>query len=298
MNKVATIVVTYNRKDLLKENIKSLMKQTKADEQDIIIIDNNSTDGTYEALKQYIANKEIIYCNTGANLGGAGGFNYGMRYAAEAEYEYIWVMDDDCMPTANSLEVFLQYESEHSEKYGFLCSKVLWQDSTVCAMNIPRKTMYRNNKDFTSKAVLVSMASFVSFFVPMPVIKKVGLPIKEFFIWTDDWEFSRRISLIYQCYLLNESVVIHKSKTNIGAKIVTESVDRLDRFFYLYRNDVYLYKREGVKGFLYEVTRLSYHIVQVLLQSDHKMARLKKIFQGTLAGISFKPEIEKIKGHT
>lgn len=292
--KVATIVVTYNRKQLLMENIRSLMMQTKADEQNIIIVDNNSTDGTSEALKQYIANKEIIYCNTGANLGGAGGFNYGMRYAAEAGYEYIWVMDDDCMPTANCLELFLNYEEEHSSNYGFLCSKVLWKDNTICAMNIPRKTMYRDNKDFTSKTVQVSMASFVSFFVPTAVIKKVGLPIKDFFIWTDDWEFSRRISRTYPCYLLNESIVIHKSKSNIGAKIATETVDRLDRFYYLYRNDVYLYKREGIRGYLYEVTRLTYHIVKILLQSDYKMARLKRILQGTLAGFYFNPKIERI----
>ena len=89
MNRVATVVVTYNRKELLLENIKSLMQQTKFKEQDIIIIDNNSTDGTYDALHQHIANKDIIYCNTGANLGGAGGFNYGMRYAVEAGYEFV-----------------------------------------------------------------------------------------------------------------------------------------------------------------------------------------------------------------
>lgn len=294
MNRVATVVVTYNRKELLLENIKSLMRQTKSEEQDIIIIDNNSTDGTCKALQKYISNNDIMYCNTGANLGGAGGFNYGIRYAVEAGYDYLWVMDDDCMPAANCLEVFLAFEREHSEKVGFLSSKVLWQDGKICVMNVPRATMYRNNKDFSSKAVRVSMASFVSFFVPANVVKDVGLPIKDFFIWTDDWEFSRRISLKYPCYLLNESVVTHKSKSNIGANIATESAERLDRFFYLYRNDVYLYRREGVQGLLYETVRLTYHIVSILLKSNNKVLRLKKLFQGTRAGISFNPKIERV----
>ena len=294
MSRVAAVVVTYNRKELLLENIKSLMEQTRAEEQDIIIIDNNSTDGTCDALQQHIANKDIIYCNTGANLGGAGGFNYGMRYAIEAGYDYVWVMDDDCMPSAKCLDVFLTYEKEHSEKIGFLCSKVLWQDGEICVMNVPRATMYRNNKDFSSKAVRVSMASFVSFFVPARVVKDIGLPIKDFFIWTDDWEFSRRISLKYPCYLLNESVVTHKSKSNIGASIATESAERLDRFFYLYRNDVYLYRREGMKGFLYETARLSYHIINILLKSDNKVLRLKKLLKGTITGFSFHPQIERV----
>ncbi len=54
----------------------------------------------------------------------------------------------------------------------------------------------------------------------------------------------------YACYLINSSVVVvHKSKNNIGANIATEEPERLERFGYLYRNDVYLYRREGIVGF-------------------------------------------------
>lgn len=43
----------------------------------------------------YIDQKTIFYFNTGRNLGGAGGFNFGVRKAYEAGYDYIWLMDDD-----------------------------------------------------------------------------------------------------------------------------------------------------------------------------------------------------------
>ena len=294
MNKVAAVVVTYNRIELLQQCVEALLKQKYPC--DILLVNNNSVDGTEEwALELVNKFDNIKYQNTGANLGGAGGFNYGMRYAAEAGYEFVWVMDDDCMPKANSLEVFLDYEREHSGEYGFLSSKVLWKDQSVCVMNVPRAGVYSNNKDFDSKTVKISMASFVSLFVPARIIKNVGLPIKEFFIWTDDWEFTRRISLKYPCYLLNESVVIHKSKSNIGANIATDSIDRLDRFFYLYRNDVYLYRREGTKGFLYEAVRLSYHILRIVFKSDNKLLRIKQLVKGTWAGITFNPRIEMIQ---
>ena len=94
MKKVAAVVVTYNRKNLLLENVQSLLGQTFSDVQ-IIIVDNNSSDGTQDVLQQFIERKQILYFNTGANLGGAGGFSYGIRLAVEAGYEYIWVMDDD-----------------------------------------------------------------------------------------------------------------------------------------------------------------------------------------------------------
>ena len=127
MNKVAAVVVTYNRIDLLKQCVEALLKQNFPC--DILLVNNNSIDGTEEwALEQVNIFDNIKYHNTGANLGGAGGFNYGMRWAVEAGYEFVWVMDDDCLPKENCLAVFMEYEKEHSGEYGFLSSKVLWQD--------------------------------------------------------------------------------------------------------------------------------------------------------------------------
>ena len=91
---VAAIVVTYNRKNLLLENIECLKQQSESDKLDIIIIDNASTDGTESALQPYILDKSVIYINTGSNLGGAGGFNFGISYAAKKQYKYLWIMDD------------------------------------------------------------------------------------------------------------------------------------------------------------------------------------------------------------
>jgi len=297
MKKIAAVVVTYNRKALLLENIESLLSQTVSDLLDIVIVDNASTDGTKEALEKYVSNEKIIYKNTGANLGGAGGFQYGIRYAAENGYKYVWVMDDDCMPTSTALENFLIIDEKLNGNYGFLSSKVLWKDKSICTMNVQRETMFKNVKDFQSKVVDVCMASFVSLFVPVKIVKEVGLPIKEFFIWTDDWEYTRRISLKYKCYLVNDSVVVHKSASNIGANISNDTVDRLERYKYLYRNDVYLWRREGLSGFIYEVLRLSLHTFKVCcLAEDNKLKRLKYIFNGTVEGLSFNPRIEFTKG--
>ena len=52
MNKVAIIVVTYNRKKLLKKNIEALLNQNYKDF-DLFIIDNASTDGTYNYIKKF-----------------------------------------------------------------------------------------------------------------------------------------------------------------------------------------------------------------------------------------------------
>lgn len=295
MKKVAAVIVTYNRKDLLLECINAILAQKKS-VPDIIVIDNDSSDGTGETLQAFVGNGSVIYFNTGSNLGGAGGFQYGIRKAVELGYDYLWIMDDDCIPSSTAL-ISLISAAKDKKKYGFLSSKVLWKDGSICEMNAQRETLTRDVTDFEPGQIKsVVMASFVSLFVPARVVREVGLPIKEFFLWTDDWEWTRRISREYPCYLVTDSVVTHKSKVNIGADISSETAERLDRFNYLYRNDVVLYRREGLRGFCYEVIRLAGHCVRVLLKAkDHKLLRLKKIIGGTVAGLKFHPEIEYVE---
>lgn len=292
--KVIIVVVTYNRKELLKECIENIEKQYYKNYK-ILIVDNASTDGTKEMLEEYVKNEKIIYRNTGANLGGAGGFNYGIKEAYKIGCEYIWIMDDDCMVHKDTLTTLLNADKQLKGDYGFLASKVLWKDGKVCRMNVQRKTMMKDVTDFSKKIQKICMSSFVSLFIKSEVVKEMGLPIKEFFIWTDDWEYTRRISRKYKCFLVNDSIVTHKSKNNIGANISKESEDRLERYKYLYRNDVYLYKREGIKGMIYIYIRIIYHIFKVLFSNNKgKMSKIKVIIKNTKDGFKFDPPIEYI----
>ena len=70
-------------------------------------------------LNDFIKSQEILYRDTGRNLGGAGGFSFGARFAAECGYEYIWLMDDDCMPNPTALEAFLAADRDLKGNYGF-----------------------------------------------------------------------------------------------------------------------------------------------------------------------------------
>jgi len=290
--KVIAVIVTYNRKELLKECITALLNQDYRN-CDILVVDNASTDGTFDYISELLKNKRVIYKNTGANLGGAGGFNFGMKEAVNLGCDFVWVMDDDCMVHTDSLTELLKVDAEMNGNYGFLASKVLWKDGNICQMNIQRRTLTKCVTDFDSHLVPVAMSSFVSMFIKSSTIKEFGLPIKEFFIWTDDWEYTRRISRKLNCYLVNSSVVTHKSNNNIGANVASDSSDRLDRYNYLYRNDMYLYRREGLRGMAYLYPRLMYHILRVLVSKcDNKFKRIKLILRATKNGRKFNPEIE------
>lgn len=295
MNEVAAIVVTYNRKDLLLGCIEHLsaLKNAKAD---ILIIDNASTDGTREALENLIDSQAIIYCNTGANLGGAGGFQYGMKEALRRGYKYLWLMDDDVYPEPESLEALLSADRELNGKYGFLSGIARWTDGTPCKMNIQKTGLKKTIEDYSSPTVPVIMATSVSFFVKAETVMEVGLPIKEFFIWADDFEYSRRISLKYPCYAVNGSIVVHNMKSNNKVGIESEHPDRLWRYKYLYRNEVYIYRREGARARVYMLLRVVLHIVRVLFKAkESKKEKMKVILSSYHAGSSFNPEIEFFK---
>lgn len=50
-------------------------------------------------------------------------------------------------------------------------------------MNIPKIKLTKQVNDFSKKVIQIKMGTFVSFLTSREVVEKVGLPIKEFFIW-------------------------------------------------------------------------------------------------------------------
>lgn len=296
---VAAVVVTYNRCELLRQCIAHLAAQRTdsllGHALDILVIDNASTDGTRQALGPLIESGDIRYLNTGANLGGAGGFNRGMRAAVEQGYDFLWVMDDDCLPQVGSLQALLFADSQLGDSYGYLSSVVRWTDGSICRMNVQRHPLTCNITDFTPELQRCTLASFVSLFVPARVVCRLGLPISEFFIWTDDWEFTRRISREYPCYVVGKSVVTHASKSNGAGTIATDTPDRLDRYRYIYRNDIVLYRREGWRGMAFVAARNLYHMAQVALHpSGDTLKKLGIILKGNIDGLKFHPRIEYV----
>ena len=84
-----------------------------------------------------------------------------------------------------------------------------------------------------------------------------------------------------------------KQKTIVN--IAKDTPDRLPRYRYFYRNDVYLYRREGLQGWLWLIAKDIWHCVQVLLFAPSEKAnRLKIIVGGFKTGVCFHPAIDML----
>ena len=295
MNNVAAIVVTYNRKELLRECIKALQASSRS--VDIIVIDNNSTDGTRKYIADLIGGN-VFYKRLKKNIGGAGGFSAGMKYAVRQGYEYIWIMDDDTIVKENSLEQLMNVTESVHDNFGFLSSSVKWIDGSDCKMNIQT---YKSNltdieKVYADRGICpVKAATFVSLLFKADAIKEVGLPLKEYFIWGDDKEYTLRMSARFNCYNVVDSEVVHKMSNNEGSNITKDNIGRIDRYFYAYRNDFATARELGAKEICIYFAGFTLNAARVVLFSeDNKLERLKVMLKGLIQGLTFRPRIRYV----
>lgn len=252
--KVVALVVTYNRKKLLKECLSGLMGQVYPLER-IVVVDNASTDGTDELFNdggEFAGNRLLSYNRMSENLGGAGGFREGLRIATSTDCDWVWLMDDDCIVEPGSLPALLGALPAVGEGASFLASSVYGPDGE--SMNVPKVDVrpasngyadwYRNLAD---GVVRIQEATFVSLLVRRDAILRVGLPIASFFIWGDDSEYTNRLVEFFgPAYMVGASRVLHKRANAKALDIRFEdNPTRLRNFRYHTRNNLIVRKLYG-----------------------------------------------------
>lgn len=287
MARVHAVVVTYNRKILLQECLEAILHQTIPVES-LIIIDNNSTDGTGEFLQEnnYMSMPNIKYVKLSENTGGAGGFYEGMKVARANQPDWVWIMDDDTIPDKDCLKALLDARNEIKGRVSFLASSVRGMNQE--AMNVPKIT----RKQFSSYtdwyryldkgAVEIVKATFVSLLINIEAINKCGLPWKTFFIWGDDSEYTQRIIRDYgPAYMVGKSLAIHKRTGSDELSIVKEeNLNRISMYFYYYRNNLIgFWEYENALYKFLCLGKLGYDFLRVLLKGKYKLKKMKVILK-------------------
>lgn len=250
MPAVAALVVTYNRKALLLECIDAITRQ-EYPAFTIVVIDNASTDGTEELFTgdgPLAGSDTIDYRRMGSNLGGAGGFKEGLRAAAESGADWVWLMDDDCIPHSNTLAMLVEaarlVEGRDIEP-SFFASSVFGPKGEP--MNVPAvdgrptENGYADWYAYLSDGMVeIESATFVSLLLNRKAIDKLGLPVGSFFIWGDDTEYTTRLTHNFgPAYLVGASRVLHKRVNTKSLDIMNEDdPERIARFHFYYRNNL------------------------------------------------------------
>jgi len=236
--RVAAVVVTHNRPQLLLQALAALRAQTRPLDA-IYVVDNPGAATGSAPEPGHVDGVTLLRPDT--NLGGAGGFALGMAQAFAAGHDWIWLLDDDAMARPDALAHLLAVAvparpaagpgpgpgpgtsmgaaadagSAVMRGAGALCGTVRefgdialrhrrrYHLATGIERPLPRAA-------YDGPPCRVDTASFVGFLVSAAAIAEVGMPARAFFLGYDDTEYSLRLRRAgLPLWLVPDSVVEH-----------------------------------------------------------------------------------------
>lgn len=244
MNIIA-VVVTYNRRELLKRNIACLRLNTPVSS--IVVVNNGSTDGT----EAWLDEQEDLTVIHQENVGGSGGFYRGIQYAYQAGADWIWCMDDDVFPRPDCMEYLLPYT--HEPGVGILAPRrlmagqIFTNDFQKVNLSNPFASMYQQKlkKQVVNGPVDICGTAFEGLCISRKAVAEIGLPNKELFIFCDDTDYCLRAVLAGFRILYIPSALMDKEKFFSNDNWEERSRKKKWKRFYQVRNSTYLNHHYG-----------------------------------------------------
>lgn len=142
LNGVSIIIPTWNKKDFILDCLKQISQLKLNLPFELIIIENGSTDGSLEAIKQFSPNFQLQILAQKTNLGFAPAINLA---AKKAQYNYLYLMNNDMVLKKDTLQKIINFAQKLiAEKQPFfsLASQVFFFD--------PEKSREESGKTYAS----------------------------------------------------------------------------------------------------------------------------------------------------
>ncbi len=283
---IAAVVVSFNRKVLLTECLDALLRQTRPVDA-IYILDNASTDGTEELLRErgYLDLDSVSFVGLTKNVGGAGGFHDGMEIASRKGHNWIWLMDDDAEPFPDALERMISYT--RLPQVAAVANRKLAGDRSELIAHTIRLD---DGPDQSPAYKRLRFSSFVGLLVSRSTIERIGLPKKEFFVYGDDNEYCRRIIAVGDIAYADNAVILHKEElkaptnyvTVLGRKVRSVTFRRFCMEYFLLRNLLWIERHSpeySWRSALCNLLTCARKMLQVaLVDKDHRILRIRILY--------------------
>lgn len=215
--KVIAVMVVWNGLQFLELSVSSVL-EVLGGEDDLLIVENGSTDGSFELLCQQFP--QVAVLQTHENLGGAGGFNAGINVALESsDCRYIWLLDNDILVEKGALKPLLDV-LQGMPKVGAAGSQICLYDHPDTVQEIGAHfspwlgslQQYRSGGsrlDPDHAPVQVDYLAACSLMVKVEVFHDVGV-FPDFFIFYDDVEWGLRAGHAgWELWAVPASVIRH-----------------------------------------------------------------------------------------
>jgi len=217
------IILTYNRKKELEENLTLLSRQNGIYE--IIIVDNNSTDNTESVVRELKSLHPIIkFYKLNSNRGVSGGRNFGVE---KAKGDILFFIDDDALLWPEDAIERIHGKFLEEPDLGILAFKVLnFYSGEIQKNAFPHRLKSLNpDREFET-----SYFNGTGHAIRREVFEKCGLYPEEYFYGMEELDLSfRALDKGYKIIYFPEVVIYHK-KSPLGR--VSDS----RKWVYLFRN--------------------------------------------------------------
>lgn len=234
MNRLAIMVITWNNSDDSIECLESLCAQEGVDTLTLLSIDNASSDDSVQNIHYFASTKnaDIQQIQTGYNGGTAGGFNAGIKWAIEHDYEYIGTLNADAIADPHWAANLVKELADHTDT-GLATGLLLRRDGKTIDTSGDFYTTWglpgpRNRDGARSEAPTEAGYIFGStgggFIAKTAAFKDIGLFDETFFMYYEDVDVAFRAQLAgHKVRYTPEAIAYHKlgasSKTVPGLAI-------------------------------------------------------------------------------
>lgn len=216
--KVFAIIINLNGKRHIIHCLKSLT-QLSVENLKIIVVDNNSTDGSIEIIKRQFPKVEIIHNKV--NLGYAGGVNKGVKWAMDKNADYVLILNNDTVFGRNFLSVLLK-TLEERPKVGILGSKIYFYGNSkkiwFAGGIIDRKRFSGGHIGYKEKdkgqydnLKEVDFITGCTMLIKHEVFEKIGFFDNRYFLYYEDVDFCVRAKRAgFKIIFVPQSILYHK----------------------------------------------------------------------------------------
>jgi len=263
--KVGIVILTYNRVEVLKDCLLSILESTYRNYV-VIIVDNASTDGTSDVIMSQFPSARLV--RSEVNLGYTGGNNLGIKYALRKENcDYVFILNDDTIVNPNSMTKLINV-AETNSKIGIVNPKIL--DSETRSRMCKRYGKYNFYLGIGYSSLLnkngieeIDLMRGTSFLLKKEVIEKIGLMDENFFLYFDEADLSYRVKkagyiIVYVPTAIVYHQILHSFSGTINPIVL----------YYSTRNEL-LFARKHLNPLIFFplwIPRFSFRIIDYLVK--------------------------------
>lgn len=247
---VTIIFVNYKTKDLTSNAIKSVMEKTVGLDYEIFVVDNNSQDGSIEAIEKEFPNINIIKNSVNAGFGSAN--NLAIK---QAKGKYILCLNTDTILINNAIKIMFDFMEKPENKKFAACGGYLVDGNgkpCACGGNFPNlteiiwkiglrkifKEYYKNfsltlNSNDSKFIKNIDYITGADIFFRKSVLDKVGLFDEQIFMYFEETDLCKRIANAgYNVSIISDARIIHLEQQSSSDNIERIKRSKRSEFYY------------------------------------------------------------------